>query len=424
MKTEFFYNELLKEKYSLTVLDNGLKIYICEKPEFDSFYAVYGTKYGSIDTAFSLNGEEPKEVPAGIAHFLEHKLFESEDGDAFTKYAKTGANANAYTSFDRTCYLFSCSKDFEENLEILLNFVQNPYFTQETVDKEQGIIGQEITMYDDSPAWCVFFNLLEAMYHNNPVRIDIAGTKETISKIDAELLHRCYNTFYNPSNMFICLAGNVNTKNILSLIKQRIKPSIKNEITRKRFSEPQSVKQGYIEKKLDVAMPLFNYGFKLKPTQGFSMRDNIYINLLLNTVAGDMSSLYKRLTDEKLINDEFETEYFYGRDFSAAIFSGESSNPKMVAEIINREIERVKISGIDSKIFEAARRSMYGSLVKRCNSVEGTVSSFVDAAVMGYEVFEEIELVKSATALEAQKYLEGFSLENTVLSQINPMEEK
>ena len=159
-----------------------------EKAGFNSSYAIFGTKYGSIDTTFSVNGEETT-VPEGIAHFLEHKLFESEDGDAFSKYAKTGAYANAFTSFDRTCNLFSCSDKFYDNLDILLSFVQSPYFTEETVKKEQGIIGQEIRMYDDSPGWRVMFNMLTAMYRNHPVRIDIAGTVESIAEIDYDLLY-------------------------------------------------------------------------------------------------------------------------------------------------------------------------------------------------------------------------------------------
>ncbi len=213
MQKQIFESEI-GESYIKAVHPSGLKIYILEKPQYNSAYAVFGTKYGSIDTCFSVNGEKTQ-VPEGIAHFLEHKLFESEDGDAFTKYAATGAYANAYTSFDRTCYLFSCSDRFYDNLGILLDFVQSPYFTAETVQKEQGIIGQEIRMYDDSPDWRVMFNMLLAMYKNHPVRIDIAGTVESIAEIDDKLLYKCYNTFYNPSNMFICIAGNVNSEKVL-----------------------------------------------------------------------------------------------------------------------------------------------------------------------------------------------------------------
>ncbi len=183
------------ESYIKTVLPSGLEVFIMEKSQFSSNYAIFGTRYGSIDTRFSKNGEEEINVPEGIAHYLEHKLFESEDGHAFSKYAKTAASANSFRSFDRSCYLLSCSDNFYENLDLLLNFVQSPYFTPETVQKEQGIIGQEIRMYDDNPGWCVMFNLLKSMYHNHPVRIDIAGTVDSIAKIDAALLYKFYNTF-------------------------------------------------------------------------------------------------------------------------------------------------------------------------------------------------------------------------------------
>ena len=234
------------ESYVKAVHSSGLKIYILEKPQYNSCYAIFGTKYGSIDNCFSVNGEQTQ-VPEGIAHFLEHKLFESEDGDAFSKYAKTGAHANAFTSFDKTCYLFSCSNLFYENLEILLSFVQSPYFTEATVQKEQGIIGQEIRMYDDSPGWRVTFNMLLAMYKNHPVRIDIAGTTDSIAKINANLLYKCYNTFYNPSNMFLCIAGNVETEKILKMVEKGIKESTSLEIERVKPNEPQEVLKPVVE---------------------------------------------------------------------------------------------------------------------------------------------------------------------------------
>ena len=198
------------DKYYEVEHSSGLKIFIYPKENNNSTYAVFGTKYGSVDVNFKTSDEkETNTVPAGIAHYLEHKLFESEDGDAFTRYAKTGASANAYTSFDKTCYLFSCTENVYESLEILLDFVQTPYFTEQTVQKEQGIIGQEIRMYDDDPQWRVMFNLLRAMYHNHPVRVDIAGTVESIAEITPELLYKCYHTFYNLNNMVLCVAGNV-----------------------------------------------------------------------------------------------------------------------------------------------------------------------------------------------------------------------
>ena len=185
MKKQLFESPFGAE-YTKCILDNGLTLYVMEKPQFSSSYAVFGTKYGSIDMNFSDRDGNRVDIPAGTAHFLEHKLFESEDGDAFSKFAVTGASANAFTSFDRTCYLFSCGDNFYDNYEILLNFVQSPYFTAETINKEQGIIGQEIRMYDDSPGWRVLFNMLRTMYYDHPVQNDIAGTTESIAEITAE----------------------------------------------------------------------------------------------------------------------------------------------------------------------------------------------------------------------------------------------
>ncbi len=420
MKTEKFTSAQLNEQYTLTTLDNGLKVYVFEKENFNTAYALFGTQYGSIDTEFSLNGGETVKVPEGIAHFLEHKLFESEDGDAFTKYAKTGAYANAYTSFDRTCYLFNCSNMFEENLDILLDFVQNPYFTQQTVDKEQGIIGQEIRMYDDSPVWCVFFNLLDALYFNHPVKIDIAGTVESIAKIDAPLLYKCYNTFYNPANMFICIAGNVDGEKVIQKINGSIKKHDKADIKRVTPPEPQDVRLRYIEKKLDVAMPLFNYGYKLPADKAPTQRDSICTDVLLNCLFGDITPFYEEMTEKCLINDEFDTEFFFGRGYSAVILSGESADPKKVCEAAKKRIADVMRDGVDEKIFEAVRRDLYGGAVKRYNSVEDIAASLTDSAISGYNVFDEIEILKSINKTDVEKYLKIFDENKSALSVILP----
>ena len=423
MNKKLFKCELLNEEYTVTTLNNGLKIYIMEKQNFDSVYAVFGTKYGSIDNCFSLNNGEYIEVPNGIAHFLEHKLFESEDGDAFTKYSKTGAYANAFTSFDKTCYLFSCSSLFEENLDILLNFVQSPYFTEQTVRKEQGIIGQEIRMYDDSPAWCVLFNALEAMYHNHPVKVDIAGTVESIAEIDDKLLYECYKTFYNPANMFICIAGKVDTDLVLDKISSAIKPCDKIQINRKKVDEPASVVTNYVEKKLEVALPLFCVGYKQRlKTEEPSLRDLIAVNLLLKLIFGESSHFYKRLTDMGLINDEFETEYFTGRGFAAILLEGESYEPKKVAEEIKEEIYSVLKNGIDAELFEAIKRDSFGDTIKRYNSVNNIAMMFIDAAVSNYNIFDEIEILREITLEEVLKHIEIFDENKAVLSVISPKE--
>ncbi|MBR4910409.1 MAG: insulinase family protein [Clostridia bacterium] len=411
------------ESYILATLDNGLKVYICEMPQFTSAYAVFGTKYGSIDTAFSLNGGQPVAVPEGIAHFLEHKLFESEEGDAFSKYAETGAMANAFTSFDRTCYLFSCSDRFEENLDILLSFVQSPYFTEETVKKEQGIIGQEIRMYDDSPSWRVLFNMLGAMYINHPVKIDIAGTVDSIAKINSDLLYECYNTFYNPSNMFVCIAGNVDARAVLKKIEAAVADRGANEITRGGIGEPESVVKNYVEQAFPVLTPIFCFGYKQKIGSPFRrLKSKICVELLLEIICGESSPLYKRLMDEGLINDEFDFEYFTGRDYAAAIFSGESENPARVADEIKKEIANIREHGFDKKLFSAVKCAAYGDALRRFNSVEMTAMQLTECAVCDYDLFEQIKLLKTVSYDDVLKRTDIFDDDLSVLSVIKPQE--
>lgn len=410
------------ESYVKAVHSSGLKIYILEKPQYNSSYAIFGTKYGSIDTCFSVDGETTQ-VPEGIAHFLEHKLFESEDGDAFSKYAKTGAYANAFTSFDKTCYLFSCSNLFYENLEILLNFVQSPYFTEATVQKEQGIIGQEIRMYDDSPAWRVMFNMLLCMYKNHPVRIDIAGTTDSIAKINADLLYRCYNTFYNPSNMFLCIAGNVETDKILKMVESGIKQSNPLEIERIKPEEPQEVIKPLVEQSLAVAQPMFCFGYKHNADKAPTVKDKVCMDILLEIIAGDCSPLYKKLMDDGLINDDFSSEYFCGDGYSAVIFEGESENPKKVADEIKAEVNRLQQDGINKKLFAAVRSGLYGNAVRNFNSVESIAMQFVDCAMNDTNIFDEIKYLKSVTTDDVFKRLQLFCNEKTVLSVINPLKE-
>ncbi|MBO5873353.1 MAG: insulinase family protein [Clostridia bacterium] len=420
MNRTVFKNSLLGE-YTYAKLDNGLSVYVMEKSGFSSSYAVFGTRYGSIDTRFGREGEKEIEVPEGIAHFLEHKLFENEEGDTFARFAKTGAYANAFTTFDRTCYLFSCTKNFEENLDILLDFVQSPYFTAETVEKEQGIIGQEIKMYEDSAGWRVFFNMLSEMYENHSVKIDIAGTVESIAKIDDKLLYECYNTFYNPENMYICIAGNVSTDEVISRIERGTKKNKGFKITRSDFTETDSVKNRYIEQSLEVAKPIFCLGFKENLGNRYpTVKERIVAGIALEVLCGDCSALYRRLIDSSLISDEFSSEYFEGRGYSAFVFEGETDEPRGVAEEISREIKYILENGIDEKLLEAAKKSAFGDAVKRFDSVEGIVMDMIDCAVSGGELFDTVKQLREITAEDITERLKVLKDECSVLSVVNP----
>ena len=413
-------SSLVKDKYYVVNHSSGLTIYVYPKEGYKSTYAIFGTKYGSVNTRFKIDDGEEITVPDGIAHYLEHKLFESEDGDAFARYAATGANANAYTSFDKTCYLFSCTEKFEESLEILLDFVQSPYFTAETVAKEQGIIGQEIKMYDDSPDWRVMFNTLIGMYHNHPVRIDIAGTVESIAEITAEKLYECYNSFYNLHNMVLCVAGNATVEQVLSVADRMLKPCEKHKIENIFEDEPYEVAQEYVEQKFPVTIPMFSLGFKENVGEKPATTEQLaYTDILLFMMAASSSQLYNRLMEEGLINSTFYYEHQEGPNYAAVIFGGESRNPKKTAEIIKDAIREFKSNGIDKDEFELAKRAVYGDSVSAFNSTEGIANTLADMHFNNREIFSYMDYISKATVEDVEKRLsEMLDPDNCTLSVV------
>ena len=415
-------NELLNEKYYDIDHPSGLKILVMPKENYSSTYAIFATKYGSIDTMIQMSDGSFKEIPEGTAHFLEHKLFESEDLDAFERFAKTGASANAYTSFERTGYLFSCSANFKKNLEILLDFVQNPYFTQATVEKEQGIIGQEIDMYKDAPDWEVMFNCLRTMYHNLPVRIDIAGTQESIAQITAKTLYGCYDNFYNLHNMVLAVAGNADVDEIVEVADKVLKPVEGKMAQRKVIDEPEEVIDNYIEEKLSVATPQFMFGFKESwDTPERTTKEEISMEILLDMISGQSSELYKRLFDGKLINNSFGFEYFTGFGYSCVLFAGESNDPKKVAEEIVGEIGRFRETGFDKTAFERTKKKLYGRMIMGMNDIEGLANNMAVSYFAGEDVFTDFEIFKTVTLDDVNDIFKKTLDENrSVLSVINP----
>ena len=423
MQIKEYYSERINEKYYRIKHDSGLDIIVYPKSGYTSAFAIFGTKYGSINRTFSVNGEEAVTVPDGIAHYLEHKLFESEDGDAFSRFAETGANANAFTSFDKTCYLFSCSDKLEENLDILLDFVQTPYFTEQTVQKEQGIIGQEIKMYDDSPSWRVMFNMLEAMYFNHPIKIDIAGTVESISHITADLLYKCYNTFYNLGNMVLCVVGNVDTDTVLKCADKMLKPAKQCDITNIFEPEPDGVVKAYVVLKFPVAVPLFHLGFKEK-AEDYSLKKLAAFEVLLSMIGSSSGSLYKKLMDANLINSTFSYEFSQSDSYCLVVFSGESRNPKLASEKIREYIREIKQNGLDKEDFEIAKRSVYGDIVSSFNSVDNIASSIIDFVFSDREYYAYVDAAAELVFEDVEDCLkEVLNEESSVLSVILPMEE-
>lgn len=398
---------VLGEKYYEIDHKSGLKIYVLPKENYSSTYAIFGTKYGSIDTRFKRSDSDQwTVVPEGIAHFLEHKLFESEDLDAFARYAKTGASANAYTSFDKTCYLFQCSDNFKDSLEILLDFVTHPYFTKETVEKEQGIIGQEITMYYDVAGWMSTFNLLKCLYHNHPVRIDIAGTTDSIAQITDKLLYDCYNTFYNLHNMCLAVVGNAQPEDVLEVCDKMLETAPELEIERSFEDEPRDIVKDYEEYHLAMNMPVFSFGYKEaceKPVQ--DLKTVVETNILLEILAGDTSDLYINLFDRGLINTNFSKEYFIGFGYEAVMFDGESENPQAVADAIKKAVADLKSNGITDEQFESARRSLYGREIMEYNDIDSVANAFVGAHFNGCSIFETIGIYKNVKKSDIEKRL-------------------
>ena len=422
MKISEVRNELLNDVFYDIDHPSGLKILVMPKEGYDSTYAIFATKYGSIDTMIQLEDGSYKQIPEGTAHFLEHKLFESEDLDAFERFAKTGASANAYTSFDRTGYLFSCSANFKKNLEILLDFVQNPYFTQATVEKEQGIIGQEIDMYKDVPDWEVMFNCLRTMYHNLPVRIDIAGTQESIAQISADLLYGCYNNFYNLNNMVLAVAGNTTVDEVLEVADRILKPQEGKMAQRKLIDEPKDVISDYCEESLSVATPQFMLGFKEhwdNPER--TAKEEITMEILMDMLSGQSSELYRRLFDAKLINSSFGAEYFTGFGYACVLFAGESSDPKKVSEEIKKEIRAFRENGIDEKVFERTKKKLYGKMIMGMNDVDNLANNMVVSYFADETIFTDFEVYKTVTVEDIKEMLNRTLNENySVLSVINP----
>ena len=404
---------------------SGLRVFIYPKERYNSAYAVFGTKYGSIDNCFRTSGQrEPRRVPNGIAHYLEHKLFESEEGDAFARYAKTGACANAYTTFDKTCYLFSCSDHVYESLEILLDFVQHPYFTEQTVKKEQGIIGQEIRMYDDTPGWRVLFNLLEALYHTHPVKIDIAGTTESIARITPALLYECYGTFYNLNNMALCVAGGVDPDRVLALCDRMLKPSKPVAVRRIFDPEPESIVTPRREQKLSVAVPLFELGFKESVAGGRAdERQLAATDILLEALAAPASPLYRRLLDAGLINEaSFASEYFEGPGYACVLFAGESKNPDRAAEMIRAEADRFRREGIGREAFRRAKNAVFGRNVGALDQVESIANSMIAMNFAGRELFSYLSAVAETDEASVLARLDTqLRPETSALSVVTPI---
>lgn len=408
--------------------ESGLEVYIMPKKGYSKGYALFGTRYGSVDSNFVVPGEtEETHVPDGIAHYLEHKMFDQPDGtNAFDEFARLGANANAFTSFNMTAYLFSATANFYESLAHLMKYVQSPHFTPESVEKEQGIIGQEIKMYDDNAGWKVFFNMLGCMYHNHPVKLEIAGTVESISHITSDLLYKCYNTFYNLSNMAIVVIADIDVDETVKVIESSILNSDpKDPIKHIYPDEPDTVVKQYEEANLSVSMPLFMMGIK-DADVGYGgdklLKKNLEITILLEMIFGKSGKLYNELYESGLINDSFDYEYTMQKDYAYTAIESESKEPRKVYETILDYFDKIHEEGLSEESFERIKKVVWGDYIRSFNDVEGYAHGFMTLLFTDVDYTNYYDVYKSITFEDIKKrFKEHFVRERSVLSVINPV---
>ena len=401
------YNSKVKETLYVEKLENGLTVMIIPKKGIQKKYIIWGTHYGSNDNKFIVPGEENvTEVPKGVAHFLEHKLFEQPNGtNSLDTLTAIGVSANAYTTNDHTAYLYECTDNFYEALDEFMDYVQHPYFTDQNVEKEKGIIGQEIQMYDDYPEWKVYLNTLEAMYHINPVKLDITGTIETIKGIDKDILYKCYNTFYNPSNMCMVISGDFVPEDLIEEIKKRLieKPQT-GEIKRIYETEEEGIVKPKVEQKMNVSKPLYTIGIKCNPlTKKEKVKTSLGIEIILRILLGESSNLYKELYHDGNIFEVPELSFEFGEDYAHILITGSANNPENLYEKVKNRIKKL----------------IYGNMIKQYNDVTDIARTFLAdfmKDINSFEYLEEIETIDVNYLNELTKNV--FKEEKMVLSVV------
>ena len=383
-------------------LDNGMEIYIIPKENVNGYYVTLSTKYGSIHDEFIPSGNRDYvKVPMGVAHFLEHKVFEQKDGiDPFTFYSERGCDANANTSNYKTTYLFSGTSALDEGLNYLLDYVQNPYFTDENVEKEKGIIEQEINMYKDNPYFKLYDEILYNAFINHPIKYPIAGTVESINKITKEDLYTCYNTFYHPSNMFLVVTGNVDPKEIIDLVKlnqeqKEVKKQDKIEI--KYCDEPDSVSIDFKKDNLDVEIPKVAIGYKIKNNTELNINDfKTYLNILFNIKFGSVSEFNEKLREDNLITGDIDIELVNTDKHVLVILTIESDNIDKVLDKIDKELKNLNIDEDEFKrklkIRKSASIYKSDSIYALNNKIMSNIINYVKIIYNEYEKIDELNI--------------------------------
>ncbi|MTI95099.1 MAG: insulinase family protein [Firmicutes bacterium] len=414
----------LAEKIISATMPSGLQCLFIPKPGFKRKFAVLATPYGSINREVLIDGQ-PFKTPAGIAHFLEHKLFEDPNHSIENRFAALGASVNAYTTHTQTAYLFSTAENFQECLNILLDFVQKPAFTEQGVIDERSIIAQEIKMYNDQPNWAVYLGALQSMYGEHPVAEDIAGQVEDLEHIDYDLLKKCHQLFYHPERMVLVVSGDLDFKELFAMIEQNQKtkkfpplPNLEHNIPRAQMTECAGP-----NKFMEVARPLFSLGIRDREVDSSqeAIRREQVASLLLEVFIGKNSPFYNRLYDEGLIDASFGVEYTSTPWYSHFIFGGESDNPRQLADELLAELKRLQECGINSQLFEQNLKKLTGLSIMDLNGLESIVMATSSDWLMDSSYFERFEHLRNIKKEDVEALLHSLDLDKSCLSVVNPL---
>ena len=396
--------ELIDEKVYEHELDNGLKLFIIPKPGFQKTFVTYTTQFGSLDNHFKpIGSQQFVKVPDGVAHFLEHKLFEKEEEDLFTAFAEENAQANAFTSFDRTSYLFSATSNIESNIKRLLDMVETPYFTEETVNKEKGIIAEEIKMYQEQPGYKLMFNTLRAMYSNHPIRVDIAGSVESIYDITKDDLYLCYETFYHPSNMVLFIVGDVNPQNMIDLVEQHEAKRNKTnqpKIERAEIDEPIEVNQHNVTEQMKLQSPRLMLGFKNQPLKESSekyVQRDLEMTFFYELIFGEETDFYQNLLNKDLIDETFGYQFVLEPSYSFSIITSATQQPDELKELLLNELKKYRGQLVDQEAFDLLKKQFIGEFISSLNSPEYIANQYAKLYFEGVSVFDMLEIVENIT---------------------------
>lgn len=414
----------LGEQLYRSRLENGLTVLVAPRPGFTKTLAYFATNYGSIHTAFSLEGSDCT-APAGIAHFLEHKMFELPNRDVSARFADLGANVNAFTSYDMTAYYVLCTDHFFDSLQLLLEFVSTPYFTEESVNREFGIIDQEIGMHRDSPESRVFENLMQAMYGQFPISVPILGTRESIREITPQLLSKCHRAFYTPANMVLCVVGDVEPEKVETLAREVLGTEYAQPGQKRRFWKENPVCQrAEIRDKMEVSMPNFLLGFKSGAVARgeAGIRREIIGDLAAEALFGESSQLYLQLYGEGLIDGSFGGGFEVAEDQSMLICGGDSENPETVRDAIWAHAEQLAKTGIPEADFLRMKRSALGRRIRDLDSFDSTCFRLCAYAMSDFDYFRFPEVYETVTAEDVRLFLSQLTdREKWAMSVIEPV---